>query len=164
MSKEYELAPIFSDLRSQILKNDPVSFGLDEKKDQVWGILMETGFPEAVVTLVAIADGNVSLYYSNGGGIIGIGHHDEPKRACDALLQIAPKFLKLATLTTDYPLPKNGYTRFYFLTSEGIYTYEAKEDDLGNERLPMSSLFHKAHELITQAMIVDEKLRTEQND
>jgi hypothetical protein len=33
---------------------------------------------------------------------------------------------------------------------------------LGNNRLPLSPLFFKAQEVITQARIVDEKMRAEQ--
>jgi hypothetical protein len=39
----------------------------------ILALLMETGYPEAVATLVAVADGTSSLYFSNGGGFIGVG-------------------------------------------------------------------------------------------
>jgi hypothetical protein len=39
---------------------------------------------------------------------------------------------------------------------------EGMENDMGNNRLPISPLFHKAHELISQIRIVDEKRHAEQ--
>ncbi len=36
---------------------------------------METGYREAVATLVGVVDGTSSLYFSNGGGFIGAGSH-----------------------------------------------------------------------------------------
>ena len=50
----------------------------------------------------------------------------------------------------------NGISRRTFIkmptlvTAGGIYTSEAAEDDLGNERHPFSPLFHKGQELITK--------------
>jgi hypothetical protein len=58
-------------------------------------------------------------------------------------------------------LPAEGNTRFYFLTFDGIFTVEAKEDDLGNGRLPLSPFFYNAHEVITQARIVYENQKAE---
>jgi hypothetical protein len=34
-------------------------------------VLMELGLEQGVATMVAFADGTVSLYFSGGGGIIG---------------------------------------------------------------------------------------------
>jgi hypothetical protein len=60
--------------------------------------------------------------------------------------------------TRDFPLPKEGNIRFYFLTFDCILTVEANEDDLGGNRLPLSPLYSKAHEVITRARLVDEQL------
>ena len=40
-------------------------------RPDVWGVLMELGLEQGVATMVAFADGTVSLYFSGGGGIIG---------------------------------------------------------------------------------------------
>ena len=163
--KNYKMAYVYRDLRQQVLTLDPAKIGLPASdKSQICAALMETGYPEAVATLVTIADGTVSLYFSNGGGIIGVGQHDGPRRASDLFLREASSYLSHAKVTKEFPLPKKGNTRFYFLTNGGVFTYEAKEDDLGNNRLPLSPLFHKGQEVITEARIVDEKLRPGQKN
>src|SRR6185503_9039174 len=43
--------------------------------DDCYGILMETGYETAVATLVCFVTGDTSLYFSNGGGVIGAGKH-----------------------------------------------------------------------------------------
>src|SRR5262249_2976490 len=43
--------------------------------DECYGLLMETGYDKAVVTLACFLTGDTSLYFSNGGGIIGAGKH-----------------------------------------------------------------------------------------
>jgi hypothetical protein len=160
---KYKVANVYRDLRQQVLTITPAKIGVTPvSQDQVWAVMMETGYPEAVITLVAIADGTVSLYFSNGGGIIGIGQHEGPRKACLELIASSQGFLKQTTITKTFPLPSTGKTRFYFLTLKGIRTVEFKEDDLGNNMLPLSPLFYKAQEVITQARIFDEKMKAEQ--
>jgi len=59
--------------------------------------------------------------------------------------------------TQEFPLPQKARTRFYLITPKGVLTTEAKEDDLGNGRHPISPLFHTAHELITQIRLNEEE-------
>jgi hypothetical protein len=158
--KEYKTTGAFPDLRHQVLSLDPATIGLAAtRSNPVWGVVMETAYPEAVATLVTLGDGTVSLYFSNGGGIIGAGQHEGPRKAGEALLALAPHFISHAQPTRVFPLPAEGHTRFYFLCFDGVLTAEAEEADLGNNRLPLSPLFHKAHEVITAARLVDERQR-----
>jgi len=155
---EYVTSDVYNGLRGQVFGLDPAKIGLSaSSSNRVWGLLMETGYPEAVSTLVTIADGTVSLYFSNGGGIIGVGQHDGPRNALHDLLSTAPEFLLQAKPTRVFPLPTMGHTRFYFMTFDGVFTVEATEDDLGNNRVSLSPLFYKAQEVITQARLAEEK-------
>jgi ankyrin repeat protein len=156
--KPRKIADVYVKLRNQVLSFDPVQIGLQpDQSNPIFGILMETGYKDAVVTLSAIGDGSVSLYFSNGGGIIGLGQHEEPRKACLSFLSFANQFLSHLQPTKEFPLPQKGYTSFYFLTIKGILAFTAKENDLGNNRLPVSPLFHKGQEVITQARLIDEK-------
>lgn len=160
--KGYEIADIYRELRNKVLALDPSEIGLSPSgSNRVWGMLVEIGYPQAVATLVTTADGTVSLYFSNGGGILGVGEHEGPAKACDSFLALAPKYIEYAEPAEEFPLPKKGNTRFYFFTYDGIFTVEDKEADLGKDQLPLSPLYHGAHEVITQARIVDEQLKTE---
>lgn len=117
----------------------------------VWGVLMETGYPEAVVTLVGFADGTTSLYFSNGGGIIGAGEHVPVREATARFLQAAETHLGSLTPVTDTPVPAVGRIRFYVRTFAGTLGAETSEDDLGYGRHPLSPLFHAGHAVITAA-------------
>jgi len=92
---------------------------------------METGYPDAVVSLLAIGDGTVSLYFSNGGGIIGLGQHEEPNKVSKELLQMTSQFLSDFSSTTERTLPAPDMTRFYVFTFDGTLVVEAKEDQFG---------------------------------
>jgi len=165
MAKEYEVSKIYSNLRDMALTLDPTKIGLHPpRSNNVWGILMETGYEGAVVTLVTIADGTVSLYFSNGDGIIGIGEHKNARKAGDLFLSYAPNYLKFAKLTDNFPLPEVGYTKFYFLTYDGIYTVEERENNLGNKESPLSPFYFEAQEVISQARIYDNQMRKDFQD
>ena len=120
---------------------------------------METGYPEAVATLVSVIDGTASLYFSSGGGIIGGGENARPNAASKKLIRMSEAFLKSMAKAEGVPLPKKGFTRFYAVTSDGLLTLEAREEDLGEGRNLFSPLFHAAHELITEVRRIDEQRR-----
>jgi hypothetical protein len=156
----YKTADVYQGLRKKILDLKSEQLGASAT-EAVLAVVMETGYPEAVATLVAVIDGSASLYFSNGGGIIGAGESPEPNAAARRVVAQAADFRAACTLTNEFPLPQKAYTRFYIITPKGILTSEAKEDDLGNGRHGMSPLFHTAHWLITQMRLTEEKRKAE---
>jgi hypothetical protein len=142
---DYEVADIYADLRNRVLQLQPSP---NDSDAAVSALLMETGYPEAVATLVAVADGSVSMYFSNGGGIIGAGEHAPVRQVAQKLLSTAESYVARASRAAEFPLPTPGNVRFYFVTAKGVVTVEAAEDDLGYGRHAFSTLFHQAHELI----------------
>ncbi len=119
---------------------------------------METGYPEATVSLIALLDGSASLYFENGGGIIGGGDHESVGRAATAMATEADGLIQYCSKSDTFPLPDKGGTTFYILTTDGIYTFSAREQDLGEDRQSLSPLFHAGHEVIGQLrMTVDRR-------
>jgi hypothetical protein len=149
----YAPAETYTKLRGQALGVTAKTLGVS---GGVHGVLMETGYPEAVVTLVAMADGAASIYFSNGGGIIGAGEHEGPKVAALSLIAFAAHNLKGFVPTTSTPLPDPGRTRFYVPSDRGILAAEASEMDLGENRHALSPLFYSAQELISEMRKIDE--------
>jgi len=158
---EYKTAEIYDSMRNQVLNLKSDQF--DEfSKNSVLCVLMETGYPEAVATLVSVADGAASIYFSNGGGIIGAGEHPQGKEYSLKLVESAKDYLKFAKPDKMHLLPKPGNTKFYFVTPKGVLAAEAKEDDLGNNKHKLSPLFHKAHELIYVIQLIEKEKKAEQ--
>jgi hypothetical protein len=154
---QYQQVDIYRDLRNQILNLTVDDFQLSHESDQPIAILMETGYPEAVATLVATADGSASLYFSSGGGTIGGGEHESVRAAAVSFLQTASHFESDMQKTESFPLPRQAAVRFYLVTTNGVLTAEAIEDDLGNMRHKLSPLFHKGHDLITAIRVVSSR-------
>ena len=137
-------------LREQVFRVEPQELGLTPTtaRPHVWGVLMETGYPEAVVTLVAIADGTTSLYFSNGGGILGAGEHESVRAASEMLLEVAEAHLGSFSAAATPKIPQVGRVRFHVRTFAGTLTAEAGEEDLGEDRHVLSPVFYAAHEVI----------------
>jgi hypothetical protein len=150
---------VYSGLRSQVLSVKASDIGVSPTPEMpvVWGVLMETAYPEATVTLVSLADRTTSLYFSNGGGVIGAGEHESVAQATTGLIAMAQHFHSQMLPTTTYPTPTAGRVRFYLLTFSGVLTAEADEQDLGHERHDLSPLFHKGHEVIGNVRLSTEQ-------
>jgi hypothetical protein len=154
--KEKDPAETSRELRQQALSVRASDLGLATSTSRVWGLLMETAYPEAVATLVAFADGTTSLYFSTGGGTIGAGDHATVRMAAEEFLRIASDHVDQFTRATEYPLPNIGRVRFYVHTLDGVLTADRNEEDLGYERDPLSPVFHAGHAVIGAIRELDE--------
>lgn len=151
-------AEVIMALRAQVLELDPSTAGITKSPDlpNVWAIMMETGYPEAVATLLTVADGTTSLYFSNGGGVLGAGAHESVLETLPAFFRAAEEHLGAFKRATETPLPDVGRVRFYLRTFDATLTAEADENDLGYERHELSPLFHAGHSVISAVRELEE--------
>jgi hypothetical protein len=148
-------AEIYSQLRQRVLDLTPDQLGEDNAEAPLLAFLMETGYPEAVATLVAVADGTTSLYFSNGGGMIGAGEHAPVREANRRFLETAGAFLNDLSTVSDPTPPSEGITQFVAVTPEGLRGAVAAEEELGEGRHSLSQLFHAGQDVITQMRLAE---------
>lgn len=146
-------------LRRLVLSTSPADLGLmvDADPERVYGVLMETGYDAAVVTIVSLIDGTTSLYVSTGGGTIGVGEQEPVAEATRAFVAMAQVFVGQTEPTTTFDLPDLGRVRFHLLTVGGGRTAEAGEDDLGVGRHALSPPFHAGQDVITEIRLLSEQ-------
>ena len=156
-------AQMSGELRSMILNLNPNDIGVTQENypEAVVVLVMETGFPEDSFTLSSIADGSTSLYFGNGGGIIGGEEHENVREASGYLISVAQQFYQKAQQVSVFPKPETGRVIFYFITFDGVRSYSALEDDLGNEKDELSDLFFVAHNVITELRKVEDNAHKE---
>jgi hypothetical protein len=154
-----EPAQTYLQLRSRILSLDPAEVGLTPSNmaPHVWGVLMDTGYTVGTATLVALADGTTSLYYSTGGGMLGSGEYTPVAEASKALVTQAENHLQQMSSTEKLPLPEVGQVRFTLLTYSGTFTAEASEKTLASRNHPLSHLHTLGHETLNQLRLLAEK-------
>ena len=143
-------ADVYTGLRKQIFALTPKQLGDASAGAPILALVMETGYDEAVATLVGVVDGTTSLYFSNGGGIIGAGAHAAVAEATRRWLEAGRTFLPALAEVADAPLPGRGMTQFVAVTPQGLRGAIATEDDLGNNRHALSPFFYAAQDVITQ--------------
>lgn len=130
--------------------------------DRVWGVVMEAGYPEAVVTLLALADGTVSIYLSTGGGLTGLGDYEHIHNASQRLIRLAAEFSVACEPMREFPLPRKGHTRICLLTYTGPVGLDIDESDLNRES-GTAPLFERGHELMAMIRNFGEQLALERS-
>jgi hypothetical protein len=158
VSRAYEPAEVYLGLRSQALALTRDLLDPQSASDgRVLALLMETGYPEAVATLVGLADGTTSMYFSTGGGMIGAGQHPDVAAATKRWLELAEQALdELPEIPGDVELPNEGTTQLVAVTESGRRAARAPEAELGGGAHPLSPLFYAGHDVITAIRVVDE--------
>ena len=122
---------------------------------------MDTGQNDYCFTLAAIADGTLSIYLSNGGGTLGTGAWKKVKPMVEDFVRDAAGYLGECQPASEFPLPGAGRAAFHIVRVGQVFSAQCNEDDLGNNKLPLSPLFHRAHELIATVRIVSEMRKNE---
>jgi hypothetical protein len=148
-------ADAYSELRQQVLQLTPDQLGDEVAEGPLVALLMETGYPEAVATLVAVADGTTSLYFSDGGGVVGAGEHAMVADANRRLLEVTGSFLFQLSDVSDPSPPAEGLTQFVAVTRDGLRGAGAPEEELGEGQHALSQLFYAGQDVITQIRLLE---------
>jgi hypothetical protein len=150
---------VAAELRAQALELDAAATGFQPTADlpNVFGGIMETGYPGGVATLVGLQDGTTSLYTSTGGGVIGGGEHESVARETRGFLEGLEAALDELDADAGAEPPADGMTVIHALTYDGRRSLVAREDDLGYGRHALSPLFHQAHAVITELRLIEQQ-------
>jgi len=154
----YQPVQTYTDLRTMVFSVDLGALGSrkTDTVDHVWGIVMETGYSQAVATLLALADGTVNLYFSSGGGMIGLGDYQEVGEAGQRLIALAAKFVTNCDMACEFPLPRKGFTRFYLMTYSGVLSLEVDAEGLW-QNAALAPLFDRGHKLLAMIRSIGEQ-------
>ena len=120
-----------------------------DARPHIWGAIMELGYPTGNATLVSFAEGTTSLYFSNGGGVIGAGEHEAVREAAERFLDMFEAHRAQLRPVEATPGPRIGRVRFYARTFEETLGAEALEDELALEGHPLAPVFQAGHAVIT---------------
>ncbi|MBK8800731.1 MAG: hypothetical protein IPN71_01465 [Fibrobacteres bacterium] len=148
---------MFQKMRDMQLRTPPSEMGLTKTSDdQIVGVCMEQSIGNAVMSLRCFVDGTVSLYFSTGAAIIGVGQHEQGREKGLAFVKASSQFQEHLTLDQKLALPEDGQTRFILVRFDGTFSAGTLTVDLGENRSPLSPLFRLGHEVITVARLLQE--------
>jgi hypothetical protein len=145
-------AQVIAALREQAFTIAPSTIGVTPEPghQRAWAVIMETGYDAAVVSLVTIADGTTSLYFSNGGGIIGAGRYDAVRVASARFILLADSRIDDLPEVVEHSVPAVGRVCLYVRTFQALHGFEASGADLRNGRGSVQAeLFRAGHDVIS---------------
>ena len=146
-------------LRKMLLGAKPSDFGLAPTSElpRVWAAMMEWHVNNGVVSLVAVAEGSTSLYFSTGGGIIGGGEHESVRAENHKLLAFIEKSLEMfVQVDTALPVLKGAVT-FAVLTYDGLRGARDKEERMTQRQSPLWPVYYLGQGVITALRLATEK-------
>lgn len=151
-----QLSEVYVDLRAQILgmAQEGVSGGTTTAGPLA--VMMDVGAKEHCYTFVAVADGALSLYFSNGGGVIGAGENPKLGAAAREFVEASGSVVSALEPATEFPLPSDGRVALYLVNAEGVWRAEENEKDLSEGRSRLSHWFHEIHRMIALIRRVSE--------
>jgi hypothetical protein len=155
-------ADAMRELRLRALSDGPERFHFKKKTaegEEVYAVLMDWPLDEAVVTIVAIWDGEASIYTTGTFGIIGGVGHESVRKAATALTDEAQKNLALAAATTDFAYAKKGQVRFFFLTFSGVRSVIFTEAEVEKKGTTAFTLYSKAQQVLTEMRMITQQQR-----
>jgi hypothetical protein len=145
-------AEVYAGLRSIALTVDAAS--IHRPEGEPWSgalvAMMEMGLSSGTATIVAIADGGVSMYTSTGGGVLGAGEHAAVRAAGDRFRAVAAEARGQLQPTTEFPGPATGEVRFHMRTEDGGFTGVAPQAALASGRHLLSELYAAGQDLVTE--------------
>ena len=146
-------------LRAMLLRSKPADYGLAATTElpRVWGAMMEMRIGKADVSLVAVAEGSTSLYFSTGGGVIGGGEHETVRVANRKLLVVIEK-LYPAFVLREAPLAvMTGAVSFAVFTYEGLRVARDSEESVQLKKSPLWPAYYVGQEVITALRLATER-------
>ena len=136
-------------LRDGVLAIAPEDIGLTAATcPPVWGTIMELAEAGVVVSLVALLDGSVSVYLSDGSGVIGCGLHPDVRAAASKMLRVAEQVADQCAPTEQYPAPFDHQVRFYLLTNQGVLGAATERAELDEGAEALAELYYAGHGVI----------------
>lgn len=150
---------VHANLRRQALQTTPDRLNLpgNLRDDEAYGLLMEMVIGDSVVTLACFGDGNASLYYQSGGGMVGGIAHETVRKAAKECIALTQQALPRMNPTDTYPLPGAEEVRFFALTPRGVLTVGTDRQELVEAQDELSALFASGREVVTQMRLVQEQ-------
>jgi hypothetical protein len=136
-------------LRKDALTSPPSEFGAT-KPHQPFAVIMDVADQKRVVSVLATATGDASLYVTTGGAITGGIRHDSVREAASRFIAEAARHAGLLAKTDKFDYPHKGDVAFFVRTPEATLTATVPEWQLRGGHQPLSPLYAAGQKVITE--------------
>ena len=143
-----------------MLTTPPKEIGAKPTKEfpRVYAVLIDWPLADGLIaTVVSSSTGAASLYTTSTFGIIGGEGHATVRVAAKALVRAADRHFTAASPTTEFPYPREGHARFYFLTFDGVRVIDTDMATITNGTNKYAELFGLGQAVLTELRVATEK-------
>lgn len=117
----------------------------------VWGAAMDLALSNGSATVVSTLNGDASIYFSSGGGILGGVGYDTVRSAAQAFVSAAEDCATNLSPGPPQSLPQPGNVRFFAHSRSGLlHSAEIAETDVQEPDHPLFPCYRAAQEVITR--------------
>jgi hypothetical protein len=150
----------YQGLRTMALGLDPATIRLPDGARWSGAAVaaMEIGMPDATATIVATADGTVSMYMSSGGGVLGAGEHAAVRGMAEQFREVVAEHRGLLVRTGVFPPPAVGEVRFHARIGDDRLTGAAPEPLLKTSRHLLAPLYAAGQDLLTEIRLASDSV------
>jgi len=143
---------VSSQLRALALNTTPESLRLDPVsfQTQAYGAVVDVSRNDGEsMTIVCFAEGSTSVYFSSGGGLVGLGSDPKVRSACRGLLAAVTERLKDAKPEVATELPTAGNVTVHGLFASGRRRITDREQSLAIGTSPYYETYKHARAVLS---------------
>lgn len=147
-------------LRTMMLTIPASTVGVEpsETHPKIFGIVMDVPISGGhTASVIALPDGNASLYTTSTFGILGGIDHESVRTASKEFVKLGQSYFDGADATTDFPFPKSGHVRFYLRGFEGVRVIDAEIDSIQSVADKHQALWVAGQQVLTELRLVVQK-------
>ncbi len=128
-------------MRELALSILPAEVGVKPAPHQAYAVLLETGLISGSSSLLALIDGHLNLYMSDGGGSLGDSAKADVKASAVEMVEVANKLVSTMKPATSAPVPQTGQVQLFVITPECVYYQTAERAEIEGGKDPLSNIF-----------------------
>jgi hypothetical protein len=152
-------ADAMRDLRLQFLSGTASEVGIEpsEAFPVVFGVVMDLSISNGhTASVVALCDGNASLYTTGNFGVLGGIGHASVREAASDFVRVAQSHYAHGKPATDFPYPRTDHVHFYLLGYDGVRLLESEISALQQQNRSLLQLFASGQNVLTQLRLLTE--------
>jgi hypothetical protein len=151
--EEIKYAEVYLGLRNIALTSEIQ----ESDQNKPYAVLMEFHRPNGVVTLASFSAGDTSLYFSNGGGILGSGTTESVASTSKTFVKDSANYIQYGEKVTEFPHPKKEEVLFYIRTKEGVYLAKDTLENIEKGKSQLTKLYSSGNIVITAVSLQQKK-------
>lgn len=145
------VAEIYTQLRTTALSVQPEHVGIStNQSDKTLALVADWRMGEQEqATIVCLADGGASIYFSNGGGMIGGVEHEDVRAQVSVTLELVNSLMNQLEAVHDVPETPIEHMRFSRITADEKSTAVFSVSDLQQDNHPFFALGNSVQAVIS---------------